>query len=122
MAFCLAAKIFNRFRIIPESSHRLIVIIMILVLPPLDHAVAIDVSEGVLTVDVVLEAHVVVEDVVEGVQTGKPRLQVFTSVAILAVVLIGALLWIPSKLVKDPVPDRIDTVLSNHCCAGTVFN
>ena len=76
-------------------------------LPSLDHAVAIDVSQGVLAIDVVFEAHVVGEDVVEGIQTGEPRLQVFSCVAILAVVHVSARLWITPKLVQDPVLDRL---------------
>ena len=80
---------------------------MIYLLPSLNHAVAIDVSYGVLAIDVVLEAHVVGEDVVEGIQTGEPRLQVFSSVAILAVLHVSVWLWITPKLVKDPVLARL---------------
>ena len=77
---------------IPESSDELIVPIMLVLLPLLNDTVVVGVSESKLMVDVGFEAHIVVEDVVEGQDCGQDRLEVFTSVSLLAVEIIGALL------------------------------
>ena len=93
------------FRIIPEASDELIVPIVLVLLPLLNDAVLVGVSESKLVTDVGFEAHIVVEDVVEGQDCGQDRLEVLTSVSLLADVIVGALRWIAphvgEKLIFD---------------------
>lgn len=68
--------------IVPEPSDKPIVPIVLVMLPLLDNPIVICVSESELMADVGLIAHVVVDDVVQTVQMGKGKLQVFPSVAL----------------------------------------
>lgn len=101
---CLANISFT-FRIIPEASDELIVPIVLVLLPLLNNAVVVGVSESKLMTDVGFEAHIVVEDVVEGQDCGQDRLEVLTSVSLLADVIVGTLLWIAPHVGEELIFD-----------------
>ena len=88
--------------IVPPSTHLLEVPVVAIVLPLVDGAVVVKVTESVLVADVGLKAHMIIDDVVKIVEKWQDKLQVFARVPkLIALETICIIASTASKVVKD---------------------
>ena len=79
---CLSDVAFT-LGVVPVSTHKSIVPVVLTMLPLVDEAVVVDVTKSVLVADIGLKAHIVIDEVVKTVEIWQAKFQVFARVPII---------------------------------------